>query len=146
MRIGELAKRTGVPPRMLRYYEEQGLIAPRRLGNGYREYDEYLVDRVMKVRGLLDSGIPTRIIGDLLPCLGRPKDIVVSDPDPELRETLVRECERMTERIAFLEHNRDALERYIEAMDRSSQRSARSRASGASEVGRRSQQGAASQT
>jgi DNA-binding transcriptional MerR regulator len=41
---------------MLRYYEEQGLITPRRLGNGYREYDEYLIDRVHKIRGLLDAG------------------------------------------------------------------------------------------
>ena len=122
MRIGELAQRTGVPARMLRYYEEQGLISPRRLDNGYREYDEYLVDRVMKVRGLLDSGIPTRIIGAMLPCLGQPAELVVDDPDPELRELLVRERDRMTERIAFLQHNRDALDNYIEAMDRNTER------------------------
>ncbi|WP_193605370.1 MerR family transcriptional regulator [Nocardioides dongkuii] len=122
MRIGELAQRTGVPARMLRYYEEQGLISPRRLDNGYREYDEYLVDRVMKVRGLLDSGIPTRIIGDMLPCLGESTEIVVVDPDPELRELLVRERDRMTERVAFLEQNRDALDRYLEAMDRNTER------------------------
>ena len=119
MRIGELAERTGVPRRLLRYYEEQGLITPRRLDNGYREYGDHLIDRVMKVRGLLDSGIPTRIIADMLPCLDQPQDIVVADPDPELREILVRERERMAERIALLEHNRDALTRYIAAMDRS---------------------------
>lgn len=119
MRIGELAERTGVPRRLLRYYEEQGLITPRRLDNGYREYDDHLVDRVMKVRGLLDSGIPTRIIADMLPCLDQPQDIVVANPDPELRKILVHERERMAERIALLEHNRDALTRYIAAMDRS---------------------------
>jgi DNA-binding transcriptional MerR regulator len=121
MRIGKLAERTGVPRRLLRYYEEQGLITPRRLDNGYREYDDHLVDRVMKVRGLLDSGIPTRIIADMLPCLDQPQDIVVANPDPELREILVRERERMTERISLLEHNRAALTRYIEAMDRSAE-------------------------
>lgn len=120
MRIGELAERTGVPRRLLRYYEEQGLITPRRLDNGYREYGDHLVDRVMKVRGLLDAGIPTRIIADMLPCLDQPQDIVVANPDPELREILVRERERMAERIALLEHNRAALTRYIAAMDRSS--------------------------
>ena len=119
MRIGELAQRTEVPTRMLRYYEEQGLITPRRQQNGYREYDEYLVDRVKKIRGLLDSGIPTRIIGDMLPCLNQPQEIVVADPDPELREMLVRERDRMTERVALLEHHRRALTRYIAAMDRS---------------------------
>jgi len=28
MRIGKLSQQTGVAPRMLRYYEEQGLITP----------------------------------------------------------------------------------------------------------------------
>ena len=118
MRIGELSDRTAVPTRMLRYYEEQGLIAPRRLDNGYRDYDDHLVDRVKQIRGLLDAGIPTRLIGDMLPCLDQRPDIVVVDPDPELRELLVREREKMTERIAFLRRNRNALARYIEAMDR----------------------------
>lgn len=35
---------------MLRYYEEQGLITPQCLANGYREYDGHLVDRVSKIR------------------------------------------------------------------------------------------------
>ncbi|MET9498459.1 MerR family transcriptional regulator [Streptomyces sp. NPDC006552] len=118
MRIGELAKRTEVPARMLRYYEEQGLITPQRLGNGYRDYDEYVVDRVRQIRGLLDAGIPTRIIGDMLPCLGETKDIVVSGPDPELRALLERERDRMTKRIGCLTRNRDALSRYIEALGR----------------------------
>lgn len=119
MRIGELAKRTKVPTRMLRYYEEQGLITPRRLDNGYREYDEYLVERVQKIRGLLESGIPTRIIGDILPCLG--DDIIVTDPDPELRAMLIEQRDKMTERVAFLEQSRDALTRYIMAVDRTSE-------------------------
>lgn len=41
MRIGELARRTGVSVRALRYYEEQGLLVPARAANGYREYTEY---------------------------------------------------------------------------------------------------------
>lgn len=65
MRIGELSKRTGVPSRMLRYDEEQGSITPRRLDNGYREYDDYLIDRVGTITGLIDVGIPTRIVTDI---------------------------------------------------------------------------------
>ena len=38
MKIGELSRRTGVPPRMLRYYEQQGLLRPARGQNGYRCY------------------------------------------------------------------------------------------------------------
>jgi MerR family regulatory protein len=36
LRIGELSRRTGVPTRMLRYYEEQDLLHPERDANGYR--------------------------------------------------------------------------------------------------------------
>lgn len=117
MRIGQLSDKTGVPTRMLRYYEEQGLITPRRLANGYRDYDDYLVDRVRKIRGLLEAGIPTRIIGDMLPCLNQGSRIVVADPDPELKELLIAQRDKMSERIACLEQNRDALTAYIEAMD-----------------------------
>lgn len=39
MRIGELARRTGVAARRLRYYEEQGLLSSDRSVNGYRDYD-----------------------------------------------------------------------------------------------------------
>src|SRR5688500_1362529 len=113
MRIGELSKRTGVPSRMLRYYEEQELITPRRLDNGYREYDDYLIDRVGKIRGLIDAGIPTRIVTNILPCLGQPQTIVVENADPGLYELLETERDRMSEKIDFLTHNRDALTSYL---------------------------------
>ena len=38
--IGELSCRTGVPARLLRYYEEQDLLHPERDGSGYRSYRE----------------------------------------------------------------------------------------------------------
>ena len=117
MRIGELSTRTGVPSRMLRYYEEQGLITPTRLANGYRDYDERLVDRVGKIRGLIDAGIPTRIVTDILPCLGQPQTIVVENAEPGLVELLETERDRMTEKIDFLTQNRDALTSYLGALE-----------------------------
>jgi DNA-binding transcriptional MerR regulator len=102
---------------MLRYYEEQGLISPRRLDNGYRVYDDYLIDRVKKIRGLIDTGIPTRIVADILPCLGKPQTLVVQNADPALRAILADERDRMNEKIEFLTHNRDAITRYLEALE-----------------------------
>jgi DNA-binding transcriptional MerR regulator len=117
MRIGELGRATGVAPRMLRYYEDQGLISPRRLDNGYREYDDYLIDRVRKIRGLIDAGIPTRIVADILPCLGKPQTIVVENADPALQAVLAKERDRMDEKIHFLTHNRDAISSYLAALE-----------------------------
>ncbi|WP_017539541.1 MULTISPECIES: MerR family transcriptional regulator [Nocardiopsis] len=116
MRIGELSERTGVPRRLLRYYEEQGLVVPDRLPNGYRDYDERYVDRVAQIRGLLDAGLPTRIIKQILPCLDKPRVIHMSDVTPEMLATLERERDRMTERIDHLTRNRNAVCEYLAAV------------------------------
>ncbi|MFD8338736.1 MerR family transcriptional regulator [Streptomyces solisilvae] len=116
MRIGELSERTGTPRRLLRYYEEQGLILPDRCANGYRAYDERLVDRVFQIRGLLDAGLPTRIIKQILPCLDKPRLIHFSDATPEMIATLEDERDRMTRRIECLTHNRDAISEYLDAV------------------------------
>ncbi|MFD7504614.1 MerR family transcriptional regulator [Streptomyces sp. NPDC059850] len=113
MRIGELSERTGTSRRLLRYYEEQGLILPLRCANGYRAYDERNVDRVLQIRGLLDAGLPTRIIKQILPCLDKPRVIHFSDATPDMIATLEHERDRMTERIAFLIRNRDAIAEYL---------------------------------
>lgn len=62
MRIGEVTRRTGVASRMLRYYEEQGLLTPTRRTNGYREYTDEDVRQVVTIRDLSGSGVPTRFI------------------------------------------------------------------------------------
>lgn len=69
MRIGELARRTGVTERALRYYEEQRLLMPARLPSGYRDYAPSDVDKVRHVRSLLAAGLPSHLIADLLPCM-----------------------------------------------------------------------------
>ncbi|OQO90790.1 MerR family transcriptional regulator [Saccharomonospora piscinae] len=114
MRIGELADRTGTSRRLLRYYEEQGLITARRGANGYRDYDGDTVDRVGQIRGLLDAGLPTRIIRRILPCLDGPTDLYFPDATPEMLDTLERERDRMTRRIACLSKNRDAIAAYLD--------------------------------
>ena len=116
MRIGELSERTGTPRRLLRYYEEQGLIVAARTPNGYRDYDERFVDRVLQIRGLLDAGLPTRIIKQILPCLDKPRTIYFPDATPEMIDTLARERDRMTERISCLTRNRDAIAEYLDAV------------------------------
>ena len=116
MRIGELAERTGTSRRLLRYYEEQGLIVADRAPNGYRAYSEATVDRVLQVRGLLDAGLPTRIIKQILPCLDQSRAIHFPDATPEMLATLEAERDRMTRRAECLLRNRDAISEYLDAV------------------------------
>ena len=49
--IGEVAERTGLSLRTIRYYEEMGLIAPSaRTGGGFRLYSDTDVSRLMLIK------------------------------------------------------------------------------------------------
>jgi DNA-binding transcriptional MerR regulator len=53
LQIGEVAERTGVTQRTLRFYEEKGLLKPpSRMDGGFRLYSEEDVKRVDKIRRL----------------------------------------------------------------------------------------------
>jgi DNA-binding transcriptional MerR regulator len=60
VRIGELAERTGVSVRSLRYYETKGLLASERTSGGQREYPEAAVDRVRRIQEMFAAGTATR--------------------------------------------------------------------------------------
>ncbi len=68
MLIGELAERSGINERLLRHYEQGGLLLPDRLPNGYRWYEESHLETVRRIRALLAAGLPVRTIRALLPC------------------------------------------------------------------------------
>ncbi|SNT40251.1 Cu(I)-responsive transcriptional regulator [Antarctobacter heliothermus] len=40
MNIGEVAERSGISPKTIRYYEDIGLVKPQRSDNGYRAFRE----------------------------------------------------------------------------------------------------------
>ncbi|WP_417525658.1 Cu(I)-responsive transcriptional regulator [Marinovum sp.] len=67
MNIGEAAKRTGISIKMLRYYEEIGLLRPAlRTSSGYRVYQEHDVATLRFVRRARDLGFQVREIATLL--------------------------------------------------------------------------------
>jgi len=69
MRIGELAKRSGVSVRALRYYEEQGLLIAERSSAGQRRYADDAVDKVSFFQDMYAAGLSSRHIAALLPCI-----------------------------------------------------------------------------
>lgn len=69
MRIGELASRSGVSIKAIRYYEQLGLITPTRSVNGYRWFDDDHVRAVTEIRELSSVGISPQKAAPFLECL-----------------------------------------------------------------------------
>ncbi|MGW7553597.1 MerR family transcriptional regulator [Streptomyces rimosus] len=111
MLIGELSRSTGVSPRLLRYYEEQGLLEARRAPNGYRYYDEDTLLTVRQVRALLEAGLTTEVIRAVLPCARgeQPKFEMCVDIQAILSQAL----EATDERIDDLQRSRSTLAGYL---------------------------------
>ncbi|MER8069623.1 MerR family transcriptional regulator [Streptomyces sp. NPDC094034] len=117
MRIGELAGRTGVSRRALRYYEEQGLLRPERGPSGYREYAETDVADVRRIRTLLAAGLGTAVIAEVLPCMVEVEEegALLAPGCPELVPGLSLELARIKEAIAQLDAAREVLTAIINA-------------------------------
>ncbi|MEV0823761.1 MerR family transcriptional regulator [Nonomuraea rubra] len=114
MRIGELARRTGVDQQLLRYYEKQGLLEPERAANGYREYTDQDIAVVRRIRELLAAGLSTAAIAELGTCV---RD---EPPTPACAGAIRRlrgERDRMDRVIDRLLASRAALDVVIERGD-----------------------------
>jgi len=107
VRIGELATRTGVSVRALRYYEEQELLLADRSGGGQRHYDDPAVERVHLIQQLYAAGLSSRTILDLLPCVDHKVNT------PESRALLRTERDRIDRQIAGLTLARERLDAVI---------------------------------
>jgi DNA-binding transcriptional MerR regulator/uncharacterized glyoxalase superfamily protein PhnB len=62
--IGEVAVRTGLTQRTLRYYEDLGLLEPPRTDGGRRSYDAGTLDRLYRIRLQRSLGTP---VADVAP-------------------------------------------------------------------------------
>ncbi|MER6229555.1 MerR family transcriptional regulator [[Kitasatospora] papulosa] len=113
MRIGELARRTGVSERSLRYYEAQGILRADRTPGGHRDYPEGAVDRVIRIQEFYAAGLCSSKIAELLPCVrdadGGPSAIAT----PRLVDDLTLERDRIDRRIDELRRSREVLDDVI---------------------------------
>jgi MerR family copper efflux transcriptional regulator len=72
MKIGEVAKCTGVSIDALRFYEEKGLLSPiGRTDSGYRIYDESVLSQVSFIKTAQELGFSLLEIGEILPGLAK---------------------------------------------------------------------------
>lgn len=106
MRIGQLAERTGVSVRSLRYYETQGLLDSSRNSGGQRVYEPEAVDRVHYLQRLYRAGLSSQAIRAVLPCLDTPS-LVSSDAAFERlvqeRDTLRTHLDEVSQTLSALE-------------------------------------------
>jgi MerR family transcriptional regulator, redox-sensitive transcriptional activator SoxR len=103
--IGEVAARSGVAPSAIRFYEAQGLLAPRRTNGNQRRYDRAVLRRIALIQAGRAAGVPLRRIRVALDSLPAGRTPTRRDWDRFSR----RWRRDLEERIATLEALRDRL-------------------------------------
>ena len=66
MKINEVCKKTQITKKAIEYYIIQGLIAPKVLENGYREYEDKDIDILKKIAVFRKLGVGIADIKELL--------------------------------------------------------------------------------
>ncbi len=67
MKINEVEAAVGITKKNIRFYEEEGLIAPgREPGNGYRSYSQADVERLQRIKLLRKLDVPLADIREML--------------------------------------------------------------------------------
>ena len=92
MKINEVEAAVGVTKKNIRFYEEEGLISPRREpGNGYRSYSEADVERLRRIKLLRKLDVPLAEIRQML------------EGECTLAEGMTRQLERLHTRRTDLD-------------------------------------------
>lgn len=109
MRIGTVARESGVSIDTIRYYEREGLLPPpRRRPSGYREYDADALARLRFIRRAKDLGFSLEDIRELL-SLSTDREHGVKG----VKQRAQRRLARVDERLAQFQRMRDGLEELI---------------------------------
>lgn len=106
--VGELAHATGLSVRMLRHWDEIGLVSPGRTVGGHRCYTSDEVTRLYQVLALRHMGLRLDQIAALL-----------TDTDPAPRDTLRSHLQRVEADLVARQALRDRLVEVLDALDTS---------------------------
>ncbi|MBL0728586.1 MerR family transcriptional regulator [Piscinibacter sp. HJYY11] len=101
MQIGELAQRAGVSRDALRLYESAGLIESTRRDNGYREYTEDTVVRLLLIRTGQRLGLSLAQIGEAAAGLNGITD--VKQREAAVTQLLRAQLERVDQQLQELQ-------------------------------------------
>ncbi len=110
MNVGHAADRSGLPAKTIRYYEEIGLVAPLRAGNGYRDYSDDDVHRLMFLKRARGLGFSIEECRQLM-TLYRDK----SRASHDVKEIALGHVAAIEDKIAELESMRVTLQKLVKA-------------------------------
>ena len=108
--IGEAAELSGISAKMIRHYEEVGLLyAPKRTMAGYRIYSEQDIHILRFIRQARNLGFSIKQIGNLLN-LWRDQ----SRPSNKVREIAVTHIVELDKKIVEMSQMKSELERLVD--------------------------------
>jgi Cu(I)-responsive transcriptional regulator len=110
MNVGTAARRSGLPAKTIRYYEDIGLISPARAGNGYRDYSSDDVHRLAFLRRARGLGFSIEDCRQLM-ALYRDK----SRASHDVRELAKNHVAAIEEKVRELQSMRATLQTLIHA-------------------------------
>ena len=110
MNVGAAARRSGLPAKTIRYYEDIGLISPARAGNGYRDYSSDDVHRLAFLRRARGLGFSIEDCRQLM-ALYRDK----SRASHDVRELAKNHVAAIEEKVRELQSTRATLQTLIHA-------------------------------
>lgn len=116
MRIGKLAKITGVTPRTLRFYEEIGLITPtEHTIRGNRLYSQGCVDKIVTINNLKEYGLK---LSEIEAIFGA-KDKAASKKDAvgTIKSILEEQAKALNFKIAFLTKMKEELHSTLQVLE-----------------------------
>ncbi|GAA4867027.1 MerR family transcriptional regulator [Saccharopolyspora cebuensis] len=120
MQIGEVAERTGLSLRTIRYYDEVGLVVPSaRSQGGFRLYTEPDIDRLQLIKRMKPLGFQLEEMRDLLAILDpTPDSPAIEDPEARLAEfsaTAENACEDLRARLRIAEEFAATIRSHLDA-------------------------------
>ena len=106
MNVGEAARRAGLSPKTLRYYDEVGVVSPARAESGYRTYSEEDVHRLRFLGRARRLGFPLERCRTLL-------SLYTDEArhSREVKRVVAEQVAEIERRVRALESIRDTLER-----------------------------------
>ena len=105
MKIGEVAGRSGVPAKTIRFWEDQRLIGqPARTPAGYRDYDAVVLERLAFIRHAQAAGLTLDQIRQVLDVRDRGEP-----PCVHVTALIARRLGEVEARLAELSRARDQL-------------------------------------